>query len=390
MPAPIPTDTLSSPTALIEYHFSQIKDPRASHRIDHLLMDIIVITLCATICGANDWEAVAEYGRTKEQWLKGFLPLPNGIPSHDTFSRLFARLNPEQLQSCFIQWMQAVHDLSDGELLNVDGKTLRGAREAGNNRSFIHMVSVWSATNRLVLGQRKVDEKSNEITAIPELLNLLDIKGCLVTIDAMGCQTEIAQRIIEQEADYALALKGNQGNLYEDVRQLFEFAVQQERKSSPEQFYSTREKGHGGIEIRRYRVMGNTQYLLGAEKWSGLRSVGMVESERRVKGQINSIEQRYYLLSFECDVNRFADAVRNHWSIENQLHWVLDVSFCEDARRGCQGYSAENLAVIRHMGMNLLSQEKTAKVGIKNKRLKAGWDNRYLETVLSCLSLSSS
>ena len=387
MPVLAPTAAPSSPTALIEYHFSQIKDPRASHSIDHLLIDIIVITLCATICGANDWEAVAEYGRTKEEWLKKFLALPNGIPSHDTFSRLFARLNPEQLQSCFIQWMQAVHHLSDGELLNVDGKTLRGAREARNNRSFIHMVSLWSATNRLVLAQRKVDEKSNEITAIPELLKLLEIKGCLVTIDAMGTQTEIAQTIIEKGADYALALKGNQANLYEDVRQLFEFATQQERKSLPEQFYSTTEKGHGGIEIRRYQVMGNSEYLLGAEKWSGLRSVGMVELERRVKGQMKSIEQRYYLLSFECDVKRFADAVRHHWSIENQLHWVLDVSFCEDARRGSQGYSAENMAVIRHIGVNLLSQEKTTKVGIANKRLKAGWDNRYLEKVLSCLSL---
>ena len=385
MSVSVPTPSPSSPTALIESHFSQIQDPRARHSINHLLLDIIVITLCATICGANDWEAVAEYGRTKQEWLKTFLDLPNGIPSHDTFSRLFARLNPEQLQSCFIQWMQAVHQVSNGELLNVDGKTLRGAREAGNNRSFIHMVSLWSATNRLVLGQRKVDEKSNEITAIPELLKLLEIKGCLVTIDAMGCQTEIAQTIIEQGADYALALKGNQGNLYEDVRQLFEFATQQERKSLPEQFHSTTEKGHGGIEIRRYQVMGNTQYLLGAEKWSGLRSVGMAELERRVKGQIKSIEQRYYLLSFECDVNRFADAVRNHWSIENQLHWVLDVSFCEDARRGCQGYSAENMAVIRHMAVNLLSQEKKTKVGIENKRLKAGWDNHYLGTVLSCL-----
>ena len=222
MSVSVPTSSCSSPTALIESHLRPIKDPRAAHRIDHLLIDIIVITLCATICGANDWQAVSESGRTKQQWLKTFLLLPNGIPSHDTFSRLFARLNPEPLQSCFIQWMQAVHQVSDGELLNVDGKTLPGACEPGNTRSFIHMVSLWSATNRLVLAPRKVDEKSNEITAIPELLKLLEIKGCLVSIDAMGTQTEIAQTIIEQGADYALALKGNQGNLDEDVRQLFE------------------------------------------------------------------------------------------------------------------------------------------------------------------------
>jgi predicted transposase YbfD/YdcC len=390
MPVLVPTVEPSSPTALIESHFSKLKDPRAVHNIDHLLIDIIVITLCATICGANDWEAVAEYGRIKYEWLKKFLALPNGIPSHDTFSRLFARLNPEELQSCFMQWMQSVHQVTQGELLNVDGKTLRGAREAGNNRSFIHMVSVWSATNRLVLGQRKVNEKSNEITAIPELLKLLEIQGCLVSIDAMGCQTEIAKTIIEQGADYVLALKANQGNMYEDVSQLFNLARQQDLNNLGGQFHSTIEKGHGSLEIRRYSVMGNTEHLLGAQKWEGLRSIGMVESERRVNGQISAIEQRYYLLSLECDVNRFADAVRNHWSIENPLHWVLDVSFKEDARRGCQGYSAENLAVIRHIGVNLLSQEKKAKVGIANKRLKAGWDDRYLETVLSCLSIPTS
>lgn len=390
MPVKVPTVETSSPTALIETHFSQLTEPRAKHSIKHLLLDIIVITLCATICGANDWEAVAEYGRTKEEWLKKLLALPNGIPSHDTFARLFARLNPEELQSCFRQWMQAVHQVTNGELLNVDGKTLRGAREGGNNRSFIHMVSVWSASNRLVLGQRKVSEKSNEITAIPELLKLLEIQGCLVSIDAMGCQTEIAKTILEQGADYVLALKANQGNMYEDVTQLFDLARQQDLNHNGDQFHSTIEKGHGGIEIRRYAVMGNTEHLLGAEKWAGLRSIGMVESERKVNGQIASIEQRYYLISLECDVNLFADAVRNHWSIENQLHWVLDVSFAEDARRGCQGYSAENLAVIRHIALNLLSQEKKASVGIENKRLKAGWDNRYLETVLGCLSIPTS
>ncbi len=386
----MPTAECSSPTALIEKHFSSLRDPRAQHSIDHLLLDIIVITLCATICGANDWEAVAEYGRTKYEWLKTFLALPHGIPSHDTFARLFARLNPEELQYCFMSWMQAVHQVSQGELVNVDGKTLRGAREAGNKRSFIHMVSVWSATNRLVLGQRKVAAKSNEITAIPELLKLLEIQGCVVSIDAMGCQTEIAKTIIEQGADYILALKANQDNLYEDVTQLFDWARQQGFKQVEDQWQTTIEKGHGRLEIRRYKVMGHTEHLLGAEKWPQLLSIGMVESERRVKGQISEVKQRYYLLSFEDDVNRFADAVRHHWSVENQLHWVLDMSFQEDKCRSCQGHSAENLAVIRHLGVNLLSQEKTAKVGIENKRLKAGWDNRYLETVLSCLNIAPS
>jgi len=301
------TEESSSPTALIEKHFGTLKDPRAVHGIDHLLIDIIVITICATICGANNWEAVAAYGVAKYEWLKTFLALPNGIPSHDTFIRLFARLKPEELQSCFISWMQAVHQVTNGELLNVDGKTLPGAKERGNNRSLIHMVSVWSATNHLVLGQRKVDEKSNEITAIPELLRLLEIRGCLVSIDAMGCQTEIAKTIISQGADYVLALKANQGNLHEDVVQLFNSSlVLSDSNNVLNQFSTTIEKGHGRIEIRRYAVMGNTEYLLGAEKWQGLQSIGMVESERRVNGQISDVERRYYILSIESDVKRFA------------------------------------------------------------------------------------
>jgi predicted transposase YbfD/YdcC len=213
----IPSQATTSPTALIETHFGTLQDPRALHSVDHKLIDIVIITICATICGADNWEAVAEYGRTKEAWLKTFLALPNGIPSADTFIRVFARLKPEALQRCFMGWMEAVHQVTEGELLNIDGKTLRGAKEAGNSRSFIHMVSVWSPSHHLVLGQKKVSEKSNEITAIPPLLELLALRGCLVSIDAMGCQTEIAQTIIHQGADYVLALKGNQGNLHEDV-----------------------------------------------------------------------------------------------------------------------------------------------------------------------------
>lgn len=381
--------TAASPAALIETHFGKLKDPRAAHSIEHKLIDILIITICATICGANDWEAIAEYGQTKQDWLKTWLELPNGIPSPDTFSRVFARINPTELQKCFLGWMEAVTQVTEGELLNIDGKTLRGAKEAGNSRSLIHMVSVWSASQHLVLGQTKVSEKSNEITAIPPLLEMLAIRGCLVSIDAMGCQTEIAKTIVAQGADYVLALKGNQGDLHTDVAQLFAAARKQNFRNIDHQFHSTVTKGHGRIETRRYWTMGNTEYLLGAQQWSGLKSIGMVESQREMNGQV-SIEQRYYILSIQSDVQRFATALRSHWSIENQLHWILDVGFAEDSVQSCSGYSAENLAVIRHVGVNLLSRDKTIKVGVKTRRLKAGWDDNYLKTVLSALNIVTS
>ena len=379
----------TSPAALIETHFGELKDPRAAHSIEHKLIDILIITICATICGANDWEAIAQYGRTKQEWLKTWLELPNGIPSPDTFNRVFARLKPEELQKCFIGWMQAVQTVTEGELLNIDGKTLRGAKEAGNARSLIHMVSVWSASQHLVLAQQKVSEKSNEITAIPALLKLLSVKGCLVSIDAMGCQTQIAKVIIEQGADYVLALEGNQGDLHTDVVQLFTAARKQNFKNIEHQFHSTVSKGHGRMETRRYWTMGSTEYLLGAQKWSGLKSIGMVESQREIDGKV-SIEQRYYILSIQSDVQRFSAAVRSHWSIENQLHWILDVGFAEDAAQSCSGSCAENLAVIRHVGINLLSRDTESKVGVKTRRLQAGWDDNYLKTVLISLNIVTS
>jgi predicted transposase YbfD/YdcC len=375
-----------SPVKLIETHFGSLRDPRAEHSILHKLMDILIITICAVICGADNFVEIVEYGREKKEWLKTFLELANGIPSVDTFERLFERLKPEALQICFISWMEAVHESTDGELINIDGKTLRGAKKSGNSRSLIHMVSVWSASQHLVLGQKKVGEKSNEITAIPSLLKMISIRGCVVSIDAMGCQTEIAKTIIEEGADYVLALKGNQGNLHDDVRELFTSASDQNFKNVEHQFYETVEKGHGRMETRRYWTMGNTEYLIGAEKWRDLRSVGMVESQRTING-ITSTERRYYLLSLESDVHKFSESVRNHWSIENQLHWVLDVAFKEDASQFCRGYSAENLAVIRHIGLNLLSRDKKSKVGVKAKRLKAGWNNNYLKTILEALNI---
>lgn len=377
----------SSPLTSVETHFRSLTDPRAEHTIKHCLIDIVMITICAVICGADNWVDIENYGHAKREWLQQFLELPHGIPSHDTLMRVFARLKPEQLQQCFLNWIQVVSQITKGQVIAIDGKSLRSALERGQNRGAIHMVSAWATENRLVLGQQKVNAKSNEITAIPELLKILEIEGCLVSIDAMGCQTEIARTIIEQRGDYVLALKANQKNLHEDVRQLFQLARQQNWKDIEHQFYQTINKGHGRIEIRRYWTMEQTEYLWGAEQWSGLKSIGLVESERRINNH-TTLEHRYYLLSIQSDAQLFAQAVRSHWGIENQLHWVLDVSFQEDMVKGCEGNSAENLAVVRHLAVNLLTHENTTKGGVRAKRKKAGWDNKYLTLVLNSLSNS--
>ncbi len=378
----------NSPVASLEIHFQNLTDPRAEHSIDHRLIDIVMITICAVICGANNWVEIENYGHDKKEWLQQFLELPHGIPSHDTFMRLFARLKPEQLQQCFLNWIQAVSQITKGQVIAIDGKSLRSAKDRGQSRGAIHMVNAWATENRLVLGQTKVTAKSNEITAIPTLLKILTIEGCLVSIDAMGCQKEIAQTIIDQEGDYVLALKANHPDLYEDVVQLFKSARQRDWQDIEHEFHQTINKGHGRIEIRRHWTMGNTEYLFGSEQWKGLQTIGLVESERRVNHQ-TTIEQRYYLLSIPSDAQRFAEAVRSHWTIENQLHWILDVGFQEDQVQGCLGYSAENLAVVRHLAVNLLTHEKTAKGGVHAKRLKAGWNNNYLTLVLNSLSNST-
>jgi predicted transposase YbfD/YdcC len=363
-------------------HFRSLKDPRAQHSIDHLLLDMVLITICAVICGADTWGEIENYGLAKQEWLKTFLDLPNGIPSHDTFTRLFARLRPEQVQQCFLNWVQAAFKITGGQLISIDGKTLRGSYERGGKQGMIHMVSAWASQNRLVLGQRKVNEKSNEITAIPELLKVLDLKGAVVSIDAMGCQTEIAAQIVAQEGDYVLALKGNHSDLHQDVRQLFDHAHRQNFRDIAHDVYETQEKGHGRQETRRYWVMGNTEYLIGAENWAKLTTIGCVESQRQV-GDKMTREMRYYLLSLPLDALRFAEAVRGHWGIENQLHWVLDVGFREDQSRSTLGHCAENLAVIRHLAVNLITQEQSAKGGTRAKRLKAGWDDQYLTQILA-------
>ena len=370
------------PKFSIAEHFETVEDPRIERSKEHLLIDILTIAILAVICGADGWVGIETYGKAKSQWLKKFLALPNGIPSHDTFARVFARLNPEQLQESFLSWVRAVSRVSEGEVIAIDGKTVRRSYDEGKNKGAIHMISAWASQNRLVLGQRKVDDKSNEITAIPELLTVLDINGCIVTIDAMGTQKKIAKQIIEQGGDYVLALKGNQGNLFEDVQQIFEQAEAQDFQGMEHDFYQTIDGGHGRIEKRRCWALGQVEYLIDSEQWSQFTSIAMVESERQCEGQ-TSREVRYYISSLAPDAQKLAESIRSHWMIENPLHWVLDVAFREDECRIRTGHAPENFAILRHLALSALNQETTAKLGVQNKRHRAGWDNDYLLKVLA-------
>lgn len=362
-------------------HFKDMEDPRVERTKAHLLLDIIVITICAVICGAEGWVSIAKYGEAKHEWLKKFLELPNGIPSHDTFARVLARIDPEQFQRSFLNWIQSIERVTEKEVVAIDGKTLRRSYDTKTEKSAIHMISAWANSSGLVLGQRKVDEKSNEITAIPELLTVLELKGCIVTIDAMGCQKEIVSQIKEKEADYVIAVKKNQPTLYEKIKNTFTQAI-----ANPEEFelsdYKTEEFSHGREEIRKYYMLTNVNKLVDPEgKWKNLASVGMVCSERIINGK-KSRETRYYISSLSLSAEELAGAIRNHWSVENSCHWILDVAFNEDSCRIRKDNAPQNLATFRHIALNLLKQEKTQKLGIKNKRLKAGWDDRYLESVL--------
>jgi predicted transposase YbfD/YdcC len=368
--------------ASILTHFGSLEDPRDMRGKEHLLLDMITIALCAVISGAEGWEDMAEYGRAKQDWFSTFLSLPNGIPCADTFARVFARLDPEQMQRCFISWVSAISELLGAEVVAIDGKTLRHSDDKGNGKAAIHMVSAWASANRLVLGQRKVDDKSNEITAIPALLEVLAITGGIVTIDAMGCQREIATAIVAQGADYVLALKGNQGGLFEDVQWLFQQAQASGFKDVAHSFAQSIDKGHGRIEIRHCWTLSELDYLVQLPLWSGLQTIVKVESERHCQGQITT-EVRFFISSLASQATLLLNAVRTHWSIENSLHWVLDVSFHEDACRIRRDFAPQNLAMLRHLALNLLSKDSSCKRGIAARRKKAAWDHSYLIKLLT-------
>jgi predicted transposase YbfD/YdcC len=365
--------------------FKDITDPRTEkHSSRHILSDILILTILAVICGADNWVSVEQFGHLKKEWLKDFLKLPHGIPSHDTIGNLFSRLNPKELQDCFIRWINELFDFSGGEIIAIDGKTLRRSYDTATNRPAIHMVSAWACKNRLVLGQVKTETKSNEVTAIPELLKKLDLVGSIVTIDAMGCQKKIAQQIIKQGGDYVFNLKGNQMTLHKDIALFLESYVDKNQCSkSVIHTTETVDGDHGRIETRKYWITEDIKWLEQYDKWPGLKSAGMVEYESIVKTTGERIvERRFFINSIEANPKKFSEATRLHWGIENGLHWCLDVGFDEDRCRVRKDNAPENFAIIRHIALNLLKQEKTVKTGIKNKRLMAGWDNTFLVNIL--------
>lgn len=374
-------------TRVIEEHFESLPDPRRrTMNLRHNFIDILIIAICAIICSADSWVAVEEFGIAKEAWFRSFLELPNGIPSHDTFTNVFRKLASKQFEVCFTSWTESISEIFDGEVVAVDGKTLRRSHDASFDKKAIHMVSAWASTNSIVLGQIKTEEKSNEITAIPELLKSLELKGCLVTIDAMGCQKKIAATIIEQEADYLLAVKDNQPKLHQAVQDYFTQANKVAFEGYNVDFAETFDKGHGRIETRRCWVANDAlPHIDGSQDWEGLQTIVMVESERTEKEE-TTIEHRYYISSAEDTAKKLLGASREHWGIETSLHWRLDIAFREDESRIRKGNGAENFAILRHIALNLLNKEDTAKIGMKNKRLKAGWDESYLEKVLAGLA----
>lgn len=367
----------------ISEHFSAIKDPRLERTKLHQLIDIITITICAVISGAESWDDIEDFGHCKYDWLKSFLKLSNGIPSHDTFNRVFARINPQELEKCFSDWVKSISNLLPGEQIAIDGKSLRHSYDNNSEQKAIVIVSALAKESGLVLAQRKVSKKSNEITAIPELLKVLELSGAIVTIDAMGCQTKIVSQIANQKADYLITLKKNQSGLYKRVDELFKLALSDNKNEQFSSNYSVCESSHGRTEQRHYHVLNDIRELVdSSKKWSNFNSAIRVEYSRQLKNGKTKRESRYFITSLSQDAEHLAKYIRGHWSVENQLHWVLDVDFNEDNSRIRKDNAPENLAVIRHIAFNILKQDKHIKASIRGKRKCAGWDNSYLVKLL--------
>lgn len=369
-----------APKSLMEC-FSEIDDPRLERKRRHELIAILVIAICAVICGAEHWTEIEDFGKCKRKWFESFLSLPNGIPSHDTFARTFSLLDPNQLRQAYMQWVQGFMRDVDVHHICLDGKTVRGSRHMPEGKKAIHMLSAYAHEFGLVLTQAKVEDKSNEITAIPEVLRNLMLRGAIVSIDAMGCQKDVARQIREQGGEYVLSLKGNQGKLAREVERHFDAAERDGFLLLDHDRFEKPDVGHGRKEKRVYDVIGDASWLDPKGEWGGLSAIGRVVSERQSQGT-RSRETRYYLLSRRLSAEEFAQASRSHWLIENSLHWVLDVAFREDECQMRAGFSAENFVVLRHLALHLLKQGTSVKRGIKTRRKVAGWDENYLLELL--------
>jgi predicted transposase YbfD/YdcC len=375
-----------SPLATLPEHFSTLEDPRSNGGKRHLLLDIVTIAVAAVVCGAESWVEVELFGQTKQAWLRTFLQLPHGIPSHDTFGRVFERLDPSQFHQCLLSWLTSVRSIAQDQVVAVDGKTLRRSHDRTSGQSAIQMVSAWSTADHLVLGQEMVSQKSNEITAIPHLLQALDIAGCTVTADALHCQESTAETIISKDADYILAVKRNQNTLFAEIQDLFAYAERTDFKDVRHDVHQTVEKGHGRIERRCCWTINEPDFLDYVRQyadWPGLHTIVRIQRERREIGGSTQTTTHYYITSLDDDAQAILGATRTHWTIENQLHWVLDVAFREDDCRVRKGHAAVNLATLRRVALSLLKRETTARCGIKAKRLKAALSEGYLLKVLS-------
>lgn len=360
----------------------QVEDPRVNRTKRHSLTDMLFVTICAVLSGADGWTEVELFGETKLDWLRRFVPLANGVPSHDTFGRVFARLNPVELERCYLQWMSALAEATEGRLIAIDGKTIRRSFDKAGGKTAIHMVSAWCEANHLVLGQVATDEKSNEITAIPHLLGMLDVRGAVVTTDAMGCQKEIAAKIVEGEGHYLLQVKENHPTLHARIKETFDELTGRGIACVPCRHYEETNAGHGRIETRRIWTTDWTDWYQEREEWAGLKSFACVESVRRI-GDHCSTERRYFISDLDGrDAKAMLGYARGHWGIENKVHWSLDVTFREDTLRNRLGHSAENLSRVRRLALNLLRRDKSCKVGAKGKRLRAAMETDYLLQVL--------